>query len=295
MLNIFDIQRGSFHDGPGIRTVVFLKGCSMSCFWCQNPESQDMRVEILDYQNLCKGCEQCINVCAMNCYSIQNGTRTYDRSKCIQCGRCAEVCYSGALQKSGQIMKIEDILRIVLSDMDMYRISGGGLTLSGGEPLLQSTGCAKLLKMAKEYELHTAVETAGNVPWEAYDRVLPYLDLVFFDVKSMNEKMHKKACGCSAEQIQSNLERLQEKNKSIVVRTPVIPGFNDTEADIGAIAEFLSERNILSYELLPFHKLGGNKYKALGRVYQAEELISPCGEKMKRLKAVARSFGVTVK
>ena len=206
MLNVFDIQRGSFHDGPGIRTVVFLKGCNMSCFWCQNPESQKSGKEILYYENLCRGCQKCIEVCPMHCRTIRDGRMTYNRGICTHCERCVEICNTTALQTSGQMMDVKDVMAEVLQDQDMYRISGGGMTVSGGEPLLQSEECVKLLKLAKEYGIHTAVETAGAVKWNVFEEILPYLDMIYLDIKIFDSDSHRKHCGIGNEMVLENAE-----------------------------------------------------------------------------------------
>ncbi|NLW10294.1 MAG: glycyl-radical enzyme activating protein [Firmicutes bacterium] len=170
-VNIFDIQRFSYHDGPGIRTVVFLKGCNMRCLWCQNPESQSPDPEVLYHEHLCTGCGKCLQVCPYGCHRIDNGQRVFIREKCTACGKCVELCYAGALELAGAEVEIEDILRIVRRDIPFYQISQGGVTLSGGEPFFQAEASLKLLQACKEEGIHTAVETAGNVEWAVIELV----------------------------------------------------------------------------------------------------------------------------
>lgn len=292
-VKIFDIQRFSYHDGPGIRTVVFLKGCNMRCLWCQNPESQSPAPEIFYFEHLCIGCGKCLQVCPHGCHRIENGQKIFVQEKCTACGRCAELCYAGALQLAGGEVEIEDILRIVRRDIPFYEISRGGVTLSGGEPFLQAEASLKLLQACKEEGIHTAVETAGNVEWAVIERCLPYIDCLMYDLKTLDERRHQEMCGTTNKRIIQNLQRLNGKNIELIVRIPVIPGFNDDEEMIRDIAKAVKKISNLQYvELLPFHKLGINKYRALGLRYQAEDWKEPGKEQMEALRAVLASEGV---
>ena len=275
MLNVFDIQRGSYHDGPGIRTVVFLKGCNMACLWCQNPESQKMKKEILFYAERCIGCGCCREICPNGCFSAgEGGAILYDRTNCDACGRCVDVCCSSALQASGAMMTEEEVFCEVMKDKTLYGMTGGGLTLSGGEPLLQHEACVTLLKMTKQAGVSTAVETAGNVGKDVLRAVLPWLDYVLIDLKLLSGQKHQSYCGCSNKTVLETIRELAKSDIRLTVRTPVIPGVNDDEESIREIACFLKDAGVSSYELLPFHKMGGNKYKALGKTYETEDYPS---------------------
>ena len=284
MLNVFDIQYSSFHDGPGIRTVVFLKGCNLSCVWCQNPESQHATPELMHFDAVCIGCGHCLSVCPKKCFSFQNRIKQFDRASCDACGKCAEVCPTGALELCGKKMSESEIMKRILRDKQMYALSGGGLTISGGEPLLQAEGCRELLMLAKEEGLHTAIETAACLPTDHLQCLLPYLDLVLCDVKTIDEAAHKEACGGTNRWVRENLQLLNQAGVETQVRIPVIPNWNDTEASIKEITKFCGAyTNITDITLIPFHKLGAGKYSALDRYYIAGQLDSPSEVQMQKL------------
>ena len=264
---IFDIQRFSIYDGPGIRTNVFFKGCNLRCPWCHNPESQSAKRQLLFYKNKCVGCGKCAEIC--------DKTFTAD---CIACGRCAEVCAHGARRISGDIMSADEIVEVVLSDVEFYKTSGGGVTLSGGEPLLQPEFAAEILKKCRKNGIHTAVETAADVPWKSFEAVLPYLDLVLCDIKAMDEDTHIKCTGTSNKRILENAEKLKKSAVKVVFRTPVVPGYNDCEVE--KIAEFCSP---CEYELLAYHSTGCGKYDALNMSYTLEDVEPPSRDFMEKL------------
>lgn len=264
---IFDIQRFSIYDGPGIRTNVFLKGCNLRCKWCHNPESQRMANDLLFYKEKCVGCGACKAVC----------DKAFT-SECTGCGKCAEVCKHGAREVSGRTVSADEVVEKVLRDRRFYKTSGGGVTLSGGEPLLQPDFAAEILEKCKAAGLHTAVETAGNVPWSTFERVLPYLDLVLFDLKSLDDGIHKELTGVSNRQILDNAQKLKTSGVALRFRTPVIPGYNDGE--VAAIAEFAKGAE---YELLAYHETGRGKYDALGRDYPVSDVVPPTKEWMREL------------
>lgn len=287
MMNIFDIQHSSYHDGPGIRTVVFLKGCNLRCFWCQNPESQNRKRELMCYPELCIGCRKCEAVCLEECHEFRGEEHIFLREKCIRCGSCAENCYAEALVMNGKMVEEADILVEILKEEELFRISGGGVTLSGGEPLLQPDACRVLLEKVKHEKINTLIETAGNVPWENFEEILPCTDFFFYDVKLMDHERHQSCCGVSNEYILENLVKLSERTEKVTVRMPVIPGVNDNAEEIRALAEFVTEKTrIRDIQLLPFHRLGKGKYDALGREYEAAHLKSPSGEKMEQLRNI---------
>jgi len=291
---VFDIQRFSYHDGPGIRTVVFLKGCNLRCFWCQNPESQSAVPEVMFYPHKCIGCGKCVEVCPNSCHGITwEGVRVFRREACRGCGRCAAVCTSEALQLVGRSMSVGEVAEIVLRDIPFYRLSGGGVTISGGEPLLQDVWCHSLLKCCRDEGVSTAVETAGNVAWKNLERILPVTDYLMYDVKVLDASMHRKWCGSTNLRVLENLRLLRNTGVNLIVRIPVIPGVNDTCEFIAEVQNMVDGYpNLIGIELLPFNKLGKAKYTALGREYEAERLAALPSEKMQKLRRLLASRGV---
>ena len=264
---IFDIQRFSIYDGPGIRTNVFLKGCNLRCLWCHNPESQSMKNELMLNHDKCVDCGECSKIC----------DKTFT-SDCTACGKCAEVCAHKARKIKGETVSAENIVKTVLKDNEFYKTSGGGVTLSGGEPLLQADFAAEILKKCKESGIHTAIETALNVKWESVEKILPYTDLVLCDIKCIDEKKHIDCTGVSNKLILENAQKLRASGVNVIFRTPVIPGYNDDE--IGKIAEFCGD---YEYEILAYHKTGCGKYKSLGREYALSSVEPPSAEFMNGL------------
>jgi len=261
---VFDIQRCSVHDGPGIRTTVFFKGCNLRCLWCHNPESVNPFPELQKYPDKCIGCGQCIKACKYEAVG--------NRQKCINCVECAEACFSRARILAGKYMELEEVLEIAERDKSFYMESKGGVTFSGGEPLLQKDFLREILKESKHGGLHTAVDTAGNVPWESIEEILPYTDLFLYDLKVMDESKHKEATGVSNKRILKNLKELGNRTTEIIIRIPVIPGINNSLKNMEETLDFIKDlKSIKSVELLPFHKLGESKYESLGIEYPAKD------------------------
>jgi len=293
MLNVFDIQRGSYHDGPGIRTVVFLKGCPLCCKWCQNPESQANIRELMYYEEKCILCQKCVFVCPQDCYSVQESHLIYDRSRCIDCGECAKGCNTEALKISGEEWCEETLAEHLLGDKEFFDISGGGVTLSGGEPLLQYKSCSTLLKLLKQNNIHTAIETCGYASDKAIGEVLPYLDCVLYDVKIANPKKHQGYCGQNNELIFKNLQRISDTDISLHVRIPVIPAINDDDESINDLGEILkSVKGISTVTLIPYHSLGKNKYRALGREYECEDIHPLPAQRIRTLAEILHGMGL---
>jgi len=288
---VFDIQRFSVHDGPGIRTTVFLKGCTLRCFWCQNPEGLNLRPEIMFYPEKCIGCGNCLSICPRGAHTFKDGIHMYLREKCIGCGKCTETCYSGALKISGKWMTVEEVVKEVLRDKVFYDVSRGGVTLSGGDPLVQSEFSLALLKRCKNERLHTAIETAANCRWDTIEKMLPFIDLIMMDIKHMDPKVHRKVTGVTNKLILDNAQRLSETGKPLIIRIPVIPTVNDTAEQIEAIAKFVQPfKNLRLLELLPFHRLGEGKYRALGLEYPASHLKTPSRTRLQELAEKAKKF-----
>ncbi len=262
---VFDIQRYSIHDGPGIRTTVFLKGCPLKCVWCQNPESQNRAPELLLNRTLCAGCGQCIPVCSVGANSLLERRSQVDRAKCIRCGICVTTCPNQARRMSGKSMTVDEVLKKVKKDLKFYETSGGGITLSGGEATFQPDFALAILKKSKELMIHTALETCGYASWRVLEELLLYVDLVLYDIKHWDSERHQRGTGVSNQIILENAKRIAEL-KPMKVRVPLIPGFNDSEHDIRSIASFVgSLPNQIEMELLAYNPLGEGKYERLGK------------------------------
>ena len=261
---VLHIQRFSLYDGPGVRTVVFLKGCPLRCLWCHNPEGLEAGQQILFNSSKCIGCMDCATACPQGCHQSLGQGHIFRRESCQSCGRCAAACCSGALTLTGQDMTPEEVLRQVLRDRGMYG-QNGGLTLSGGEPLAQGAFSLELLRLAKAESLHTCIETSGFAPAETLAQIAAFTDLFLYDYKATDPETHKKLCGVSNEKILSNLRLLEEMGKDIILRCPIIPGCNDDPAHILGIARVaVAHSCIRKVELEPYHRLGVSKLEQLG-------------------------------
>lgn len=270
---VFNIQHYSVHDGPGIRTIVFMKGCPLSCRWCSNPESQRKLPEIAYNPNKCIGvadCFRCGKICAAGAIEAgENGKIKIDRAKCTSCFACIDQCPSKAMHIFGSLMSVDEILKVVERDSAFYSRSGGGLTVSGGEPLMQADFVMALLKEAKRRRIHTAMETCGCADWSKLEAVCCYLDTLLFDVKSADPDKHRLFTGADNAIILDHLANIRRAfpKLDLWVRTPLIPGFNDTREDVAAIVDAIGGIGGVQHELLPYHRMGQSKYEFLGREY----------------------------
>lgn len=270
---IFDIARASYVDGPGIRTTVFFKGCNLECAWCHNPESQSAKAQLLVYKNRCTGCGKCKQKC------------TYNLEKCELCGKCALYCPRDAREICGREYTVEDALKAIVKDKAFYENSGGGVTFSGGECMLQIDFLTEILKACKENGIHTAVDTAGHVPYAYFERILPYTDLFLYDVKCIDSARHKEYTGVGNELILENLGKLLAAKTPLWVRIPVISSVNDSEEETQRIKAFLAGHGAPErVELLPYHAMGAHKYAAQGR--EAPAFSAPSEEQMKQLREI---------
>ncbi len=290
---ITNVQRFSIHDGPGIRTTIFFKGCPLRCFWCHNPETWRFRPEVQLFPDRCIGCGACFERCLQGAHVQADGQRQFRRELCQACGRCVETCYAECLVMAGRWWTPEELLEELLRDREFYQQSGGGITLSGGEPLLQQRFSLRILQLCKGEGLHTAIETSAFCRWRELEELVPWLDLIMLDIKLINEGEHRAATDVSNRRILANARRLAQTPVPLIVRTPVIPTVNDTPEAIGAIACFIRDwPNLVSYELMPFHRLAEGKFRSLGLTYRASGLVAPAKETMQALAECAREAGV---
>ncbi|MBQ2968571.1 MAG: glycyl-radical enzyme activating protein [Clostridia bacterium] len=273
---IFNIQKFCINDGPGIRTTVFLKGCPLRCVWCHNPESQRVAPELMFDPQKCIGCGKCFAVCPKEAHSMTETAHVLDREKCVACGACAINCYAESLEMAGKTATVDEILEEVMKDEAFYQNSGGGMTLSGGEPLAQPEFSVALLKGAKEKGLHTAVETCGFSAKEIFKSLAEYTDLFLFDWKITNDSLHKEYTGVSNVKILENLELANQMGKQIVLRCPIIPSVNDTKEHFAGIADLANRlEHVIGIDVEPYHPLGTGKNERLGKEAKAFEMPEP--------------------
>jgi pyruvate formate lyase activating enzyme len=300
---IFNIQRYSIHDGPGIRTVVFLKGCPLRCVWCDNPESQKPSLEVVFYQHKCIMCGRCNVICKENAINKDltvGSSEKIDRSLCNNCMKCVKECISGALNVIGERMTVTDVLNEVLRDKPFYKKSGGGVTVSGGEPLSQPEFARNILKASYDHSLHTAIETTGYSKWRIVERILEFADLILYDLKQLDDSKHRELTGVSNKSILENLEKIMKSGKRVIVRYPLIPDCNTSSMDILRLGEYLSEIKVSEVDILPFHQYGKSKYPLLNMqygLYDVEPLdLSSDGKKLLEDSAGRlRSYGLKVR
>ena len=274
---IFDIERNSYVDGPGIRTTVFFKGCNLRCAWCHNPESQSPKPQMMFYKNKCTGCGKCKEKCPNHLES------------CELCGKCTLYCPHDAREICGKEYTVDEVMREILKDKAFYDHSGGGVTFSGGECMLQIDFLCEILKKCKDNKIHTAVDTAGFIPWENFEKAIPYTDLFLYDIKAFNNDVHKEFVGVSNELILNNLGKLLDYKANVLIRIPVIPGVNDTVDEMKKIRDFLAPYKLHTVELLPYHQMGEHKYGAIGMEMTSFDI--PSKEKMEELNGIFKYKG----
>lgn len=295
---VFNIQHYSVHDGPGIRTIVFVKGCPLRCKWCSNPESQQQQPQLGYNANKCigaKACFKCAEVCGYGAIRIDSSNENLkveiNREFCSECLLCADVCPSKALEVFGKPTSVDDVISEVEKDSIFYTRSGGGLTFSGGEPLMQADFVVATLKEARRRRIKTTIETCGYADWSSVEKVCQHLNSVIWDIKCIDSEKHKNFTSVSNELILNNFEKLcaEFPNLPKLVRTPIIPGFNDSEEDVKAIISFIKDKPNVKYEILPYHRLGQQKYSYLGREYSLTG-VQLDEEKFQKLKGIANSI-----
>ena len=293
---IFDIRKFSVHDGPGIRTTVFFKGCPLSCWWCHNPESQSASQEVMLWDSRCIRCGACIPNCPLDAIDRDNGQVVTDRAACIVCSSCMDACAADAREVVGRKMTVDEVMREIERDLPFYDESGGGVTFSGGEPLAQRAFLSELLKRCKALGIHTTLDTSGYTPWKVLDRVRGDVDLFLFDLKLMDDSRHREFTGVPNGLILHNLQALSEHGHRIIVRVPVIPGITDDDDNLRRVALFTSQLpNLERVDILPFHDAANGKYERLGKTNRMPEIQSPSGERMQAIAGMLEAHHLIVK
>ncbi|ACS89694.1 glycyl-radical enzyme activating protein [Thermococcus sibiricus] len=293
---IFDIKRYAIHDGPGIRTTIFMKGCPLSCWWCHNPEGVSPKPELMYFEFKCIHCHTCVKVCPENAISFdENETQQIDREKCTGCGVCASACPTSALRLVGRVITVEELLTEIEKDIKLYDDSGGGVTFSGGEPLSQPKFLVESLKELKKRYIHTTVDTSGYAPKEVLKQILPHTDLFLYDIKLYDSGEHEKYTGVPNDIIIENLKFLTGQGKEVILRFPIIPGITDTDKNVKGWTNFISEiKGINEIDLLPFHDVS-EKFRRIGREYKMTIHHRPPDEILKWIKEEFESIGLRVK
>jgi pyruvate formate lyase activating enzyme len=292
---IFDIRKYSIHDGPGIRTTVFFKGCPLRCRWCHNPEGQCSEPELVYRRSRCITCGECSEKCEREAIQLAKQGISIDRKKCSLCSDCSRVCPSDALSIAGKQLSVKEVLEEIEKDRAFYEESGGGVTFSGGEPLLQPEFLNALLKECKARAIHTTLDTCGFAQPEIIERIQSKVDVFLYDLKIMDDKKHRKYTGRSNELILRNLKKLAESARRIVVSFPVIPSINDDGENVMETAKFVSSlRNVQQINLLPYHRAGIEKYKSLGKPYKLDRIRPPTSQGIKSVKERMEGFGIRV-
>jgi pyruvate formate lyase activating enzyme len=295
---VFNIQHYCIHDGPGIRSNIFLKGCPLRCLWCQNPESNLLQPQIMYDHSQCVGCMACINQCPNQAISFEKGKVKTDRDLCTGCGACVPHCLAEARTLIGEWKTVDEVYEEVAKDQLFYASSGGGITLTGGELLFQPTFSKNILKKCKDNGLHTAIETCGFAKWDVLKGILEYVDLVLYDLKHMNSQEHRKCTGVGNELILENLYRISTELKlPIIVRTPIIPDYNDSDENMRLMGAFLSEKipTCTEVNLLPYHNMGEGKKDQLEKGLSAFTSHTPSVNELEHLLSILMSYGLKAK
>lgn len=290
---VFDVKHYAIHDGPGIRTTVFLKGCPMDCPWCHNPESKDMGTEFMWIPDRCIGCGACVKACSSDAIRFEEGPKI-DEEKCVQCGGCIDSCYTEAFQQVGKEMTVDEVMDTIRKDRVFHEESGGGVTFSGGEPLAQPEFLKALLRRSKQMGVHTTVDTGGLLTPNILEEFVDLVDLWLFDLKHMDSGKHFEVIGVPNEQILENLSKLSGSN--VWIRMPLIPGFNDCVENIKATAEFMRQQGFNEIYVLPYHKAGSEKTPRLLRCVGTTKLYEPPSDgQLEDISDIFGSYGITVK
>ena len=294
---VSQIVHGSFVDGYGIRTTVFMKGCPLRCLWCCNPEGQQGYPEISFTSSKCSGCGNCIPLCPVNAIradgSSENGTIIIDRRICTNCGECIEKCFTGALEFFGRYYSVDELFQVVIKDRQFYQSSGGGVTIGGGEPTFQTSFVHAFIEKCRNNYIHIAVDTCGYTSTEEGMEILKKADLLLYDLKNMESEKHLKITEVSNKIILSNLRTLNSMGKEIIIRMPLIPEYTDSEKNVTLMAQFLAGlKSIIRVDIIPFHKYGVIKYQKLGKLYKLDRLRPISDQRVNEIKNIFRLYGI---
>ncbi len=291
---IFDIKRYAINDGPGIRTAVFMKGCPLRCEWCHNPEGQRGAPQLIFRANRCKSSQACLQACPKVAIAWE-GVSITDWESCDQCGKCAEVCFSGAREIVGREMSVDQVMAEIIRDVPFYDQSAGGVTFTGGEPMQQKKFLQEVLQACKRQNIHATIDTSGYTSWTNLRSILPLVDLFLYDIKHMDEETHKRYTSATNKRILDNLQRLSAEKANIIVRIPLIPGVNDDAINIGQCAGFLgSLPHLKGVEIMPYHAIGEAKYQALGMKYMMQDTPTPTQEQIDRAEGLLSGHNLPV-
>ncbi|MHB9940502.1 choline TMA-lyase-activating enzyme [Clostridium sporogenes] len=299
---IFNIQKYNMYDGDGIRTLVFFQGCPLRCKWCANPEGLEKKYRVMLKSNLCVNCGACVSACPVGIHTISNKTLKHEVNRdidCIGCGKCKEACLKSAISIVGEEKTISELLKIVEEDRTFYEMSGGGVTLGGGEVLMQPEAATSLLMACKQEGINTAIETCGYTKLETILKVAEFVDLFLFDIKNINSDRHYELTGVRNERILENLQELLKKKYNVKIRMPLLKGINDSQDEIEKTMEFLlpykDYKNFKGIDLLPYHKMGVNKYNQLGMEYPIKDDPSLKSEDLDRIESWIKKYDLPVK
>lgn len=292
---VMNIQKYSIHDGPGIRTTVFLKGCPLNCWWCHNPESQKSNPEIMFFKEKCKSCGLCLKMCPQKAIEFVDGYPVTNEGKCNLCGKCTDFCTSNAREIIGKEMTVKDLMKEIIKDEAFYDESNGGVTFSGGEPLMHADYLNDILRACKNRGIHTTIDTSGYTDWSQFEKIIDNTDLFLFDIKHMDNEKHFKYMGVGNTVILENLKKLSERGSNIYIRMPIIAGVNDDDKNIDAAVDFISKLNIIHVNLLPYHKMGMDKYVRLNKKYKLSGLEKPSDEVMDKIADKFKKAGIKTK
>lgn len=292
---IFNVQKYSVHDGPGIRTSVFFKGCPLSCWWCHNPESQDNKIQLMHFTNKCTSCGKCVANCPNDAITLDEKGISIDKEKCTLSGHCADVCAYGAMEITGREISAKDLIKEIRKDEVFYEQSDGGVTFTGGEPLNQIDFLTNVSKQCHDVDIHTTLDTCLFTSWDNLLKIVPYIDLFLVDLKHIDSDIHKKYVGVPNELILDNMKKLSDLGKRIFVRMPIIPGINDSVETIDKTIEFLKTINFEQVNLLPYHKIGMDKYTRLQEDYKLKDVKEPTMDEMQKIVAIFKNNGINVK
>lgn len=289
--NIYNIQRFSIYDGPGTRTVIFFKGCNLRCRWCHNPESISAKKQVEMYLENCIGCGTCFEICPNKAHYIdEDGVHRIDRERCDGCFMCVENCFAEALVGVGKSVSVGEVMESILTDVEYYKNSGGGVTFSGGECMLQIDFLKAVMAECKRHNIHTAADIAGNVPWSFFEKIIDETDLFLYDLKAIDSKLHVELTGRDNALILENLTRLSDLSENIYVRIPLIVDLNDHQID--GIGDTLKDLNIKRVEVMPYHKLGASKYVALDMEDKTKDLELTSDEEVEKAVEILRKKGL---